>query len=310
MIINTGQRTDIPAFYTPWFLRRIAEGHVVVRSPYDPGRLTRYRLSPDVVDVIGFCTKNPAPLLPHWREIAKFRQLWHVTITPYGRDIEPHVPPVSAVIDAVRQLARFISPRAIFWRYDPIFISEAYPVSFHLAAFESMARALAGSTRHCIISFIDLYKKTRHNFPKAREVPHEVQQRLASSFVQIGQANGMEILSCLEDHSLSACGVNTGGCLAKEQIEKALAITLRPPSNETKQIRAGCDCLLSHDIGAYNSCAHLCRYCYANSSPAAVRGTMARHDPRSPLLIGRILPGEIIHEARQESWIPRETSLF
>lgn len=310
MIINTGQRTDIPAFYTPWFLRRIAEGHVIVRSPYDPARLTRYRLSPDVVDAIGFCTKNPAPLLPHREMLSKFRQLWHVTITPYGKDIEPHVPPAADVIASVKRLAHFVPPQAIFWRYDPIFISKTCSVSFHLKAFELIAHALAGSTRHCIISFIDLYKKTRQNFPEAREVTAENQMRLAAAFVEIGKAYGMEILSCLENKSLSACGVNTGGCLTREQVEQALSITLRPPSYEMKQVRAGCDCLLGHDIGAYNSCAHLCRYCYANSSAAAVRGTMANHDPRSPLLIGRILPGEIIREAKQESWIPRETSLF
>lgn len=310
MIINTGQRTDIPAFYTPWFLRRLAEGHVVVRSPYDPKRLTRYRLSPDVVDTIAFCTKNPAPLLSHIDALRQFRQLWHVTITPYGKDIEPHVPPVYDAIRSVKKLARFVDPKAIFWRYDPIFISSAYSVSFHIDAFEQMAKELCGSTTHCIISFIDLYKKTRQNFPDAKEVTEEEQAGLASAFVRIGKKYNIAILSCLEHASLAKYGVDVRGCLTKEQAERALDIPLSLPSYESKSVRAGCDCLLGHDIGAYNSCAHLCRYCYANASEEAVRATMARHDPRSPLLIGRILPGEIIHEARQESWIPRETSLF
>ena len=32
MIINTGCRTDIPAFYSKWFMNRIREGYVLVRK--------------------------------------------------------------------------------------------------------------------------------------------------------------------------------------------------------------------------------------------------------------------------------------
>ena len=59
MIINTGQRTDIPAFYADWLANRLREGFVLVRNPYNPKSVTRYRLTPDVVDCIGFCTKIP-----------------------------------------------------------------------------------------------------------------------------------------------------------------------------------------------------------------------------------------------------------
>ena len=61
MILHTGRRTDIPAFYAPWFLRRLEEGYVLVRSPYAATTVTRYSLSPEVVDLIGFCSKNPRP---------------------------------------------------------------------------------------------------------------------------------------------------------------------------------------------------------------------------------------------------------
>ncbi len=64
MIINTGMRTDIPAFYAEWFCNRLKEGYVCARNPYNPHQITRYQLNPDVVDVIAFCTKNPAPMLP------------------------------------------------------------------------------------------------------------------------------------------------------------------------------------------------------------------------------------------------------
>ena len=68
MIINTGQRTDIPAFYPEWFANRLRAGYVCVRNPYNPRQVSRYRLDLGVVDVIGFCTKNPkpSPICPFW----------------------------------------------------------------------------------------------------------------------------------------------------------------------------------------------------------------------------------------------------
>ena len=63
MIIQTGMRTDIPAFYSEWLMNRIQEGFVLVRNPYNPTQVTKYSLSPEVVDLIAFCTKNPAPML-------------------------------------------------------------------------------------------------------------------------------------------------------------------------------------------------------------------------------------------------------
>ena len=65
MIIQTGMRTDIPAFYSEWLVNRIKEKYVLVRNPYNPSQVTKYSLSPDVVDLIAFCTKNPAPMLPY-----------------------------------------------------------------------------------------------------------------------------------------------------------------------------------------------------------------------------------------------------
>ena len=81
MIINTGQRTDIPAFYSEWFMNRIREGFVYVRNPYNPKRITKFLLDPKVVDVLGFCTKNPRPMLKHLDELKPFGQFWYVSIT-------------------------------------------------------------------------------------------------------------------------------------------------------------------------------------------------------------------------------------
>lgn len=308
MIINTGLRTDIPAFYTPWFLTRLAEGFVLVRNPYNPQQITRYRLSPDVVDVIGFCTKNPAPMLPHMEALAPYGQLWQVTITPYGREIEPNVPPRERVMADFRRLSAIVGPECMIWRYDPILLTDVYTVERHLTDFASMCEALAGATQVCVISFIDLYEKVKRNFPEVRPVPRETRLLLGREMVAIARRNGMVLKACHEGDELAAFGVDCTGCMTLSAYEKALHARLTPP---VKQPRArDCACHLTCDIGAYDTCGHLCRYCYANANADTVRRTMAQHDPLSPLLTGHVLPGDRIREARQEGWRGGQISMF
>ena len=301
MIINTGQRTDIPAFYAEWFCNRLRAGFVLVRNPYDPQRVTRYRLTPDVVDLIGFCTKNPAPMLPHMDLLRPFGQYWYVTITPYGRDIEPRVPNKLQVLESFRRLSAMVGPDSMGWRYDPIFISPEWPVERHIKAFEYMAKALAGATHTAVISFIDLYEKTRRNFPEARPVSREDRLTLGRALAEIARQNGMILRPCAEGDELAQFGADCGGCMTLAMYERALGQRLRAPA--TPSARKGCACYLGGDIGAYNTCGHLCRYCYANYDAAAVRANMRRHDPASPLLIGTLLPGDRVYDAKQTSWI-------
>ena len=173
MIINTGQRTDIPAFYAEWFANRIRARFVMVRNPFNPKLVTKYRLTPDVVDLIGFCTKNPEPMLQSMDLLKEFHQFWYVTITPYGKEIEPHVPNKGKVLDSFRRLSEIVGARCTGWRYDPVFISETYPAERHIRAFEYIAKELSGFTRTAVISFIDLYEKTRRNFPEVKAVSAE-----------------------------------------------------------------------------------------------------------------------------------------
>ncbi|MBR1385040.1 MAG: DUF1848 family protein, partial [Ruminococcus sp.] len=115
MIINTGMRTDIPAFYSEWFMNRIRAGFVLVRNPYRPDWITRYELSPDVVDCLAFCTKNPEPMLKHLEELKAYHQYWFVTITPYGRDIEPNVPPKEKVMQDFITLSEKVGVNCVGW---------------------------------------------------------------------------------------------------------------------------------------------------------------------------------------------------
>lgn len=163
MIIQTGMRTDIPAFYSEWLMNRIQEGFVLVRNPYNPTQVTKYSLSPEVVDLIAFCTKNPAPMLPFMEQLTPYGQYWFVTITPYGRDIEPNVPDTGTVMDHFKILSDIVGVDSIGWRYDPILVDATHTVEWHISEFEKMAAVLHGYTETCVISFIDIYKKVERN---------------------------------------------------------------------------------------------------------------------------------------------------
>lgn len=302
MILHTGLRTDIPAFYSEWFVNRLRAGHVLVRNPYNPIQVTKYQITPDKVDLISFCTKNPAPMLPHMDELKEYGQYWYVTITPYGKEIEPHVPPKEKVMEDFIRLSRAVGKQSVGWRYDPIFISDVYTVEKHLADFEQMAKTLSGYTETCVISFIDLYQKVLRNFPEVKSVPKEDRLRLGKEFMKIGARYGIKIKACAEGRELELYGVDCDGCMTAELFEQAIGCGLNVPKSKEKGARAECACLLGSDIGAYNTCGHLCRYCYANYDAETVAGNMWRHDPKSPLLIGGLHEGDVVHEAKQESW--------
>lgn len=308
MIINTGQRTDIPAFYAEWFANRLREGVVCVRNPYNPSQVSRYRLDPTVVDVIGFCTKNPAPMFPYMDLLKDYGQYWFMTITPYGRDMEPNVPDKHRLLEDFKRLSEQVGVNAIGWRYDPILLSERYTTAYHLRAFETMASALEGYTQTAVISFIDLYPKVRRNFPEAREVRAEERIRLGKALIEIASTHGMIVKPCAEGDELAPYGADCGGCMRLGDYEKAISKKLSAPKR--KGARAGCACYLACDIGAYNTCKHLCKYCYANTEPTRVLTQSRLHDPRSPFLIGNYRDGDVIHDVPQRSWIDPQQKLF
>ncbi|WP_026487996.1 DUF1848 domain-containing protein [Butyrivibrio sp. XBB1001] len=304
MIINTGQRTDIPAFYPKWLANRFKEQIVCVRNPFNPEMVSRFRLSPETVDVIGFCSKSPAPFFEYMDIIRDYGQYWFVTITPYGRDIEPNVPDKHKILEDFKTLSKMVGVNCIGWRYDPILVTDRYTTEYHLKAFEQMAASLSGYTNTVVISFIDLYEKVKRNFPEARAVSRQDQHFLGKEMIEIARDYGMVVKPCGEGQFLAEYGADCSGCMTIATYEKAIGQRLIVPNK--KPARKECACYLSGDIGAYDSCGHLCRYCYANNDIEAVKRNMKLHDPKSPFLIGNYREGDIIHDVKMESYIDNQ----
>ncbi len=181
-------------------------------------------------------------------------------------------------------------------------------MDYHIRAFEQIASALDGFTETVVISFIDLYPKVRRNFPEVREVAKEQRLALGRRIIEIATAHGMTVKPCAEGDELAPYGADCGGCMRISDYEKAIGKHLNAPKR--KGARAECSCYLSCDIGAYNTCRHLCRYCYANAESAKVLAQSRLHDPLSPFLIGNYKEDDIIHDVPQKSWVDLQTSLM
>ena len=284
MILNVSARTDIVAFYSDWFINRYKEGFVDVRNPFNPKLVSRIYF--DDVDLILFCTKNPIPILNKIKLIDK-PILFHVTITPYKKDIEPNVPSKSEIIEAVKKLSLIVGKDNLYIRYDPIFISKKYSVNYHLKAFDKLCHLLNGYVNKIIVSFIDNYKNVRKNesilgFKEFNENDYKL---IGEGFSKSAKANNMTVQTCFEDRNLTEYGFIKGECLSKEL---AFKLTNKVYKKWTARKEGKCECAQMVDIGVYNSCKHFCKYCYANFDEKVVINNFNTHDSNSSLLVGHL----------------------
>ena len=285
-IVSASRRTDIPAFHGEWFMNRIREGFARVRSPFG-GKLFDVSLrSQDVIAVV-FWTKNAAPILPHLGDLARHGHCFTFlyTINGYPDFLEPAVPRLEHSLEVVRELASRYSHAPVRWRYDTIVFTEQLDGKWHLNNFAGLCRALAPYTRECIFSFCDYYKKTERNMN--RLVPgHVVPSRdqcveTAEQMAEIAKQWGITLASCSHDFLVSGDILKArcidpdliAGVVDSDERRDALASVKRAPT------RKECGCAASRDIGAYDTCAHGCVYCYANANPEVALRNLSRIQP-------------------------------
>lgn len=301
MIISASRRTDIPAFYSRWFLNRIRDGYCFVPNPFNRNQIQRVSLAPEDVDVIVFWTRNPRPLFPFLDELAEkgFCYYFQVTLMDYPAMIDQHNPPVAQSIRTIRELAEKIGPERVVWRYDPIILSVTTPNEFHIATYTRLAEALKGAVKRSVISFLDLYPKIKRRMdemetqgvrllPEAKakqEDDLETVEKLgglARHLAGIAFNNEMEITSCAEKWNLRSFGICPGKCIDDELIRNVFSLDVTHTKDPGQ--RAACGCVISKDIGMYDSCLFGCRYCYATGNFERAKKNYRLHDPGSPSL--------------------------
>ncbi len=306
MILSASRRTDIPAFYADWLLRRFREGWLLVRHPMNPHQLSRVALSPELVDAIVFWTKDPTPMLARladWEALG-IPFLFQFTLTPYGEALEPGVRDKRAIADTFCRLADKLGPHRVLWRYDPVVLNDSWTVARHEEAFAALCERLKGYTDQCTVSFVDLYAGLRgaQRAGLLRVVEADEMARLAASFAREGGRAAIAVRACCEAMDLRPFGVEPASCIDRKRLEALCGCSLR--GGRASGQRPGCGCMDSVDVGAYGTCRHGCVYCYA------ARSGVPPHDPASPLLSGWPAEDDRILERRMVPLQDGQTSLF
>lgn len=316
MIISASRRTDIPAFYADWFFNRLKEGFVVTQNPFNANQLSKISLDSSVVDAIVFWTKDPRPMISRLDELdaSGIAYYFQYTITPYGKDLEPHLPAnKTPLIEAFHALSKKLGADRVIWRYDPILFSEKYTMGFHERAFRRCASLLSGSTKKCIISFLDMDYNNTKAIDKLgiRDGSTEEKNETASLFSRIAAEYDISVETCAEEIDLDKCGVKHGHCIDGDLIEQITGKRLMPKGKQKdKNQRLLCGCIASTDIGSYNTCLHGCTYCYANYSQGAIKGNREKHDPLSPLMVGTCNAEQLDFRKGQKSLFALDSLAF
>jgi hypothetical protein len=277
MIISASRRSDIPAFHAEWFMDGVRAGHCEVPNPYNSQQFTGVSLKPEDVDVIVFWTRSPAPLMQYLAELDDrgYCYCFQYTLMDNPRELDLHTPDVKSAVDAFRQLSEVVGPEKVIWRYDPIVLSNMTTAEFHRCRFGRIAESLRGGTFRCVISIVDLYRKVRTRMKELEERGWQMSEgdgcemrQLMRDIADIARANNMDIMSCAEEIELESCGIKPGKCVDNEYLRKVFGLDVTDRKDPSQ--RKACGCVVSRDIGSYNTCGFGCRYCYAGGVESKV----------------------------------------
>lgn len=292
MIVSASYRTDIPAFYSDWFLNRIAAGEAQFRNPYGGGIVT-VSLKPADVDGIVFWTRNFAPLLDRlepvqergWPFVVQF------TVTGYPRSLEPSVIRAESAAAQIAHIARRFGPRAVVWRYDPVLLSSATGPDWHRETFARLANLLRGHVDEAVLSFVEPYRKTRRNMDRLERqtgldwrLPEPGEKAaLVRDLAAIAGDAGMALTLCTQPAlaELVASIAAPARCIDAGRLGDVAG---RPVAAPVRGNRPGCLCAASRDIGAYDTCPHGCAYCYAVADRDRAKAAYAAHEDAAAML--------------------------
>lgn len=291
MILSVSRRTDIPAYYSQWFINRLKAGFVYIRNPMNNAQVSKVALNTVVVDCIVFWSKNPEPLLGKLDIIDSmgYKYYFQFTITPYNKDIETALVNKRQIIDTFVRLSSKIGRQKVIWRYDPIIINDQFSIEYHIDSFYKLASKLSGYTDECIISFVDRYRKT-NKYNIIRDITETEMNRIAEGFSEIAAQKRLTIKICAEKIDLSKYNIQHASCIDRDKIESIINAPLMDKVKRDGQ-RKDCGCIECIDIGAYNTCKNGCFYCYASFNRGLSEKNYKMHNPDSPLLIGS--PGDV-----------------
>ena len=308
VIISASRATDIPAFFSKWFHNRLMAGYIRWTNPFNANQI-QY-VSFQKTRVIVFWSKNPKPLIRYLPEIESkgINYYFQFTLNDYEQEgLEPNVAPLAQRVETFKNLVDRVGKKRVIWRYDPLMLTDTLTVDVLLDRIARLANQLQGYTERLVISFADIgsYKKVQNNLAREkvryREFTPKLMAELAQRLSVLNREWGLKIATCAEDIDLAQFGIEHNRCIDDNLMieifredqalmdflgyESDLFADPSRPYLKDKGQRKACGCIISKDIGIYDTCHHLCTYCYANTSSATVEKNRSRHNPAGEALI-------------------------
>ena len=287
LVLSASRRTDIPAFYMPWFMQSIDRGNFKVTNPYNQ-RVFEVPASIDEVGAIVFWSKNFGPFLAENRGerlVAKgYHLFFNFTLNPPHPVLEPGIPPIQDRLDQLAELSRQYEARAITWRLDPIcwYHSPQGKLENNLKDLDRLLDSVAAcGAKRCVTSFLDIYTKVRRRAassgvvsfldpPQSEKVALllELEKRLAERNIRLQTCCEKEVMEALPVDST----VTPSACISNTRLMSIYGGRLSLQKDKGQRVKAGCGCQVSMDIGSYDRhpCFHNCLFCYANPRPPAM----------------------------------------
>jgi hypothetical protein len=306
MIISASYKTDIPAFYGEWFLRRLRAGYCRMVNPYNR-RSVQISLRCEDVDGFVFWTKNLGPFLEVLEEVRELGYPFYIqySINSYPRDLEVSVTHPERSIEHMHRVRERFGEWAGVWRYDPVLFTSLTPLDHHRQSFRELASRLEGATDEVVISFAQIYRKTqrnleaaaRHNGFQWEDPEDEVKLRLGEEMAAVAAEHGMRLTVCSQSRYVPRGG-SEARCIDGLRLSRIAGHLVAAPE---KGNRPDCRCARSRDIGEYDTCPHGCVYCYAVQHRALARRRYRQHDPEGEYLFA---PQTAVPEGSVEAGFP------
>ena len=286
IIVSASRATDIPAFYADWFFHRLDEGYLMWRNPFN-GKDSYVSMAN--MRFVVFWSKNPKPLIPYLPILQEKGIGFYIqfTLNDYDAEqLEPGVPRLAERIDTFKRIVDEQGLGSVVWRFDPLILTDKISEELLLHKISAIAEQLKGYTEKLVFSFADItgYRSVARNLRAAsidfREWDTETMLTFARRLADMRLP--FRVATCAEAIDLEEFGIEHNRCIDPELIARRapddaeLQSFLQRAKSDSGQ-RKLCGCILSKDIGAYNTCPHLCRYCYANYSPQMVMNNFRKH---------------------------------
>ena len=307
IIVSASRATDIPAFYADWFQERLQKGYSVWKNPFNG---VKSYVAYDKTRLIVFWSKNPAPLLKaggllDYLDNRSINSYIQFTLNDYHEEkLEMGVPSLSSRMDTFKRLVDRLGYGKVIWRFDPLILAKGLTVDDLLEKIYNIEVKLNGYTEKLVFSFADIasYKKVQNNLYKNniqyREFSQKDMMEFACGLVDMNKEWKLELATCAEKIDLDMFGIKHNKCIDDELMIKYFSddmllmnhlgvevtkdifgeISIEYKKNKKdKGQRKVCGCIDSKDIGEYNTCPHLCEYCYANSSKEIAKQNYIKH---------------------------------